>query len=126
MRLYLNSNAFAYQTTVDGASPSGSSPTPAAGIVVRTMPYSLGFPAALGQTSLASATYGSSGSPTVVKTGYVDLVFDNQGYAYWANNGGSLPASHCAGSITLTNRSASKRIRVDVSVIGRVSVGWAP
>lgn len=126
MRLYLNTNAFAYQTTVGGASPSGSSPTAGTGIVVRTMPSALGFPAALGQSSLGSVTYGPSASPTVVNTGSVDLVFDNQGYAYWANNGGSLPSSYCAGSITLTNRTASRRIHIEISVIGRVSVGWAP
>ena len=123
MRLYLSSNAFAYQTTEDGASPSGSSPTPgAAGIVVRQMGSVFGFPAFFGKTSPASVTIDTS---TNVTSGYVDVVFDNQGLPYWSQDGGkSWTSAGTKGSIMIVNGSLSKQVRVDVSVIGRVSIAW--
>jgi len=120
MRLYLSSNAFAYQTTEAGASPSESSPTPgAAGIVVRQMGSVFGFPAFFGKTSPASVTIGS----TNVTSDCVDVVFDNQGLPYWSQDDGTTWTSG-TGSIMVTNSSASKQIQVTVSVIGRVSIAW--
>lgn len=129
MRLYLAENAFAYQTTESGASPSGPNPTLGiAGIVVRTMPSTFGFPAFFGNpASLPSVTIGPTGSSTGVTSGYVDVVFDNQGLAYWADNSAFPQTSTpTTGSVMVTNSSASKQIQVTVSVIGRVSIAWVP
>lgn len=125
MRLYLSSNAFAYQTTEGAAALPASSPVPGNGITVRSMSSTFGFPAFFGNpASVASVTIGPTGSSAGVTTGYVHVVFDNQGLAYWSANGASF--TQTTGSIMITNSSASKRIQVTVSVIGRVSIAWVP
>ena len=124
MRLYLSSNVFAYQTTEGSAVLPASNLTAATGIVVRKMTSVFGFPAFFGKASPASVTIGPTGSSAGVTTGYVDVVFDNQGLAYWSANGASF--TQTTGSIMITNSSASKRIQVTVSVIGRVSIAWVP
>lgn len=122
LRLYLANNAFAYQTTEVPAVLPASSPMPGtAGIVVRKMSSTFGFPAFFGKPSPASVTIGTA---TPATGPYVDVVFDNQGLAYWADNGAAFQQT--TGSVMLTNRSASKRILVTVSVIGRVSIAWVP
>ena len=123
MRLYLSSNAFAYQTLDGEASPSGSSPTLGTGIVVRKMTSVFGFPASFGKTSPASVTIGSL---PPVSSGYVDVVFDNQGLPNWRVNDGTWTPRGTAGSIMIVNGSLSKQVRVDVSVIGRVSITRVP
>jgi prepilin-type N-terminal cleavage/methylation domain-containing protein len=123
LRLYLANNAFAYQTTESGASPSGPSPIPGPGIVVRQMTSVFGFPAFFGKASPASVTIGSAS----VKSDYVDVVFDNQGLPYWSQDGGtSWTLAGTKGSIMIVNGSLSKQMQVDVSVIGRVSIAWVP
>lgn len=112
MRLYLSSNAFAYQTTEGSAALPVSNPTAATGIVVRQMPSTFRF---------ASATVDASTSVTVT-SGYVDVVFDNQGLAYWAVNGPAF--QQATGSVMLTNSSLSKQIKVVVSPIGRATIEW--
>ncbi|HEX7608249.1 MAG TPA: type II secretion system protein [Candidatus Cryosericum sp.] len=130
MRLYLgDNNAFAYETTETYSALSSSLPSPGGGVVVRTMPSTFGFPAFFDNpASVASVTIGPTGSSAGVMTGYVDVVFDNQGLAYWSANKSADPASfmQTTGSIMITNSSASKRIQVTVSVIGRVSMAWVP
>lgn len=129
MRLYLGDNAFAYETTETYSAPTPSVPMPGTGIVVRRMTSVFGFPAFFGNpASVASVTIGPTGSSAGVMTGYVDVVFDNQGLAYWSANANANPASftQTTGSIMITNSSASKRILVTVSVIGRVSIAWVP
>jgi len=122
MRLYLADNAFAYQTTESGDAPSGSSPTPGTGIVVRQMTSVFGFPAYFGLISPASLTIGSS---RIITSDYVDVVFDNQGLAYWRAKGDtSWTSGGTAGTIMIVNKSLSKQMKVDVSVIGRVSISW--
>lgn len=125
VRLYLSSNAFAYQTT-EGAAVlpvPPSNPTPGAGIVVRKMTSVFGFPAFFGKPSPASVTIGSAS----VTSGYVDVVFDNQGLPYWSQDGGtSWTLAGTKGSIMIVNRSLSKQMQVDVSVIGRVSITRVP
>ena len=121
MRLYLGDNAFAYETTETYSALTPSVPSPSSGIVVRQMTSVFGFPAFFGKTDPASVKVGSS---TTATSGYVDVVFDNQGLPYWSVN--SAPWTSGSGSIVVTNRSALKRIRVTVSVIGRVSIAWEP
>lgn len=121
MRLYLNSNTFAYRTTEGPTSLPVSNPAPGAGIVMQQMPSTFGFPASFAGNSLVSVTYGAS---TSVTSGYVDVVFDNQGLAYWANNGSSF--TETTGLIMLTSSSASKQIKVVVSPIGRATIEWVP
>lgn len=121
MRLYVAEKAFAYQTTESPTSLAVSNPTPDTGIVVRRMSSAFGFPASFGNTPLASVTIGSS---TTVMSGYVDVVFDNQGLPYWSVNGGSWTSGGTAGTIMIVNGSLSKQMQVDVSVIGRVSIAW--
>lgn len=123
MRLYLGSNAFAYQTTEGSAALPVSNPTAATGIVVRQMPSTFGFPASFAGNSLVSVTYGASASVT---SGYVDVVFDNQGLPYWRANGGSWTSGGTKGSIMIVSGSLSKQMQVDVSVIGRVSITRVP
>jgi type II secretory pathway pseudopilin PulG len=129
MRLYLGDNAFAYETAETYSAPTPSVPSPSSGIVVRKMTSVFGFPAFFGNpASVASVTIGPTVSSADVSTGYVDVAFDNQGLAYWSANADAKPASFAqtTGSIMITNRSASKRILVTVSVIGRVSIAWVP
>lgn len=132
MRLYLNSNAFAYQTTESGASPSGSNPTlDIAGIVVRQMPSTFGFPAFFSNpSSLVSVKIDASPSVPDVTSGYVDVVFDNQGLAYWAVNrtvdGPAFQQATGSIAVMLTNSSSSKQIQVTISPIGRMSIAWVP
>ena len=126
MRLYLGDNAFAFETTETYVPLGTSVPLPGTGVVVRTMPSIFGFPASFGNpASLASVTtLGPTGWSAGTATDYVDVVFDNQGLAYWSVNGGSF--TQMTGSIMITNSSTSKRIQVTVSVIGRVSTAWVP
>ena len=120
MRLYLGDNAFAYETTETYSAPTPSVPSPSSGIVVRKMTSVFGFPASFGKTSPASVTIGSS----PVTSGYVDVVFDNQGLPYWRVNDGLWTSRGTAGTIMIVNKSLSKQMKVDVSVIGRVSISW--
>lgn len=125
MRLYLGDNAFAYETTETYSAPTPSVPSPSSGIVMRRMTSVFGFPAFFGTAPPASVTIGS----TNVTSSCVDVVFDNQGLPYWRwqISGGVWAAwtsPGTAGSIMVTNRSASKQIQVTVSVIGRVSIAW--
>lgn len=125
MRLYLAGNAFAYQTTVGAGTLRASSPVPGNGITVRSMSSTFGFPAFfVNAASVPSVTIGPTGSSASVTSDYVDVVFDNQGLAYWSANGASFMQT--TGSMMITNSSASKRILVTVSVIGRVSIAWVP
>jgi prepilin-type N-terminal cleavage/methylation domain-containing protein len=122
MRLYLGDNAFAYETTETYSAPTPSVPSPSSGIVMRRMTSVFGFPAFFGKTSPASVTIGSS---TTATSGYVDIVFDNQGLPYWSvDDGMSWTSAGTKGSVMIVNGSLSKQMRVDVSVIGRVSIAW--
>lgn len=124
MRLYLADNAFAYWTT-EGATPSSGSsvPAPGTGVVVRTMPSTLGFPLHFGKSLPASVTIGSAAATS----NCVDIVFDNQGLPYWSQDSGTdWTAAGTAGSVTLVDSSLSRQIQITVSVIGRVTVEWVP